>query len=96
MAAQVVVSYESARGEAKELTYDFTINVMEGMMEDPGMMPMPMDPGMMEPEQTGTPVWVYVLIALGVLLFGVIVLVILLRRHKKKKAAALEDDYEDE
>ncbi len=96
VAAQVVVSYESARGEAKELTYDFTINVMEGMMEDPGMMPMPMDPGMMEPEQTGMPVWGWLLIGLGVVLVVVVVLVIVLKRRKKKKAAALEDDYEDE
>lgn len=93
IAALVLVSYESTSGEKKELTYEFTINVEEGIpdMGGEGMFPEPELP----PASTGMPPWGWVLIALAVVGVGVAV-VIVVKRRKAKKAAALEDDYDED
>lgn len=96
---QVVVTYESVRGEKKTLTYDFTVLVED--MGDPGMMGdmsgFPMEP-MPEPKG-GIPAFVWIIIGVVVVAAGVVVTLIVIKKRKAKKAAQeleyLGDEDED-
>ncbi len=86
--AEMVVSYENARGEKGELREKFTVEVGEAMPMDP-MEPFPVEP---EPQATGMPVWGWLLIALGVVAAVVTTVVVISKKRKKAKDAELEDD----
>ncbi len=84
--AEMVVSYENARGETNELREKFTVEVGEPMPTDP------IDPMPPEPETaSGMPTWGWLLIALGVVAV-VVVAVVVVKKRKKAKDAELEDD----
>lgn len=93
---KVVVSYENAKGEVKELVYEFTV-MAEEMMIDPGFDPgidVPVDPG--AEGGGGMPIWVWALIVVLVLAGGVTALVIVRKKRKAKKDAELEADLYDD
>lgn len=90
---KLVVTYENARGDIKELVHEFAITAddMGGGMEP--MEPFPIEP---IPEETGGfPRWVFVLLGLVILAIAAVVVTILLKKRKAKKQAAIEDE-EDE
>lgn len=91
--AQIVVTYENAKGEEKEITHSFNLEVMPGF--DPGgdftEMPMP-EP---EPEKSGMPVWGWLLIGLGVVA-GIVIAIVAVKKRNAKRAAALEDDQDED
>lgn len=100
ISALLTITYEDEKGNIKTLTKDFTMTVEEMYMgggfedyypEDFG------DMGMMPEENTGIALWVWILIALGVLAAGGGVAFFLIKKKKaKQKAAQLtEDDDED-
>lgn len=96
---QVVVTYESTRGEKKTLTYDFSILVedvgggemMPGEYESFPIEPMPGPGG-------GFPWWGWALIGVAVV-GGTVLAIVLVKKRKAKKAAKeleyLGDDDED-
>lgn len=92
LSGTITLTYESSDGTTKTLTQDFSGTVQEmPVYDDPGMI----DPGIVEPEPTGMPVWGWLLIVVGVVVVVVIVVAVV---RKKKKAAALaklEDGDED-
>ncbi len=85
--AEVVVTYENARGESHELREAFSVEVGEAPM------PMP-DTSMMPdmPESTGMPVWGWLLIGLGVVAAAIAAVSIVMKKRKHARDAALEDD----
>ena len=93
MDGTVTLSYESVDGTVKTLTENFSATAME--MEsfyDPGMME---DPGMMDEQSGGMPIWGWALIVLAVIA-AVAAAVVLVRRRKKAKALAALGDADDE
>lgn len=90
----ITLTYELDDGSQKTLTRDFSATVEEIPVYDDLIE---LDPGMMEsePQKTGVPAFVWVLVAAGV----VVVLVIVLVVRKKRKATALnqleDEDSED-
>lgn len=93
MSGTITLSYEAQDGTVKTVSKDFSFTVMEMPAYDDSMM---MDPGMMEPAQTGFPVWGIVLIVVAVVVAVVIVVVVIRRKRKKAAAlASLEEDDED-
>ena len=94
---QAVISYENARGEVKELTFDFTVDAAEGMSDQGGGMMPPdfgsggssYDPG----ASGGLPPW---LIPAGIIAACAIAAVIIVRHIRKKRAAAAEDQLDDD
>lgn len=98
--AQVLVTYESAQGEKKTLTFDFSVMVEDmGDFGDGGMDPsFPIEP--MPEENAGFPMWGWALIILAVVGGGVAALVVIRKKRKAKRAAEEleelgEDDDED-
>lgn len=94
--ATVVVDYENAKGEAKQLRHQFVIEVQDYDWGDGGggdPFP-PIDP-MPEPS-TGMPWWAWLLIAAGGVAAVVVVIVLVRKRKAKKAAAALEDDADED
>ena len=99
ISALLTITYEDEKGNIKELTQDFTITVEEmymGGMDDfyPGDFG---DIDVMPEENTGMPVWGWILIVLGVLAAGGGAAFFIIKKKKaKQKAAQLtEDDDED-
>lgn len=98
----IIVTYEDANGNPKELKQEFIIPVMsmggmdmgmnggmDGGMYDPGM-----DAGMdMEPQSSGMPVWIWFVIGGGVI--AAVVVIIIVVKKKRKKKLEEEDDDED-
>lgn len=91
--AQVVVSYENARGDGKTLEHKFSVQV-----EESGEIPAP-GPGEIDniPEETtGLNVWGWMLIIVAIIV-GVVIVIMIVRRRRKARIAAIEDeDLEDE
>ncbi len=90
----ITLSYEDAAGDPQTISKDFTISAEEMNMDD-----FYYDPSMDDTqtdEQTGIPVWAWVLIGVcGVVV--VIVIVVVVRKRKKAKAlAALEEDSDED
>lgn len=92
----ITLTYESADGQIKTLTKDFSTTAEEMPMYDDSMLDPGMDPDMMEPESTGLPVWAYVLIAAGAAAAVIVVVVVVRKRRKAKKLAELEDDGDED
>lgn len=94
----LTVTYEDEKGNAKTLTKEFSMTVEEMQMGGDDMMNGGMDTMMpTEPESTGVPVWVWILVGVGVVAAGAVVLIIVLKNKKAKRRAAqlMEDDDED-
>ncbi len=94
----IVVTYEDANGNPKELKQEFIIPVMSmGNMDmgmDDGMYDPGMDAGMdMEPSSAGVPVWVWFVVGAGVIAAVVVIIIIVKKKHRKKYEE--EDDDED-
>lgn len=93
----LTVTYEDEKGNAKTLTKEFSMTVEEMQMGGDDMMGGGMDTMVpMEPEPTGVPVWVWIVVGVGVVAAVVVVLVVLKKKKAKRRAAQLmEDDDED-
>jgi len=90
---QVILSYEDSNGTEKQVTKEFTVEVMEYVMPDYGDMYV--DPGYMEePMDEGfqMPFWGWILIGVGVVAVGSVVIVIVVKKRKAKKAQEDEDE----
>lgn len=92
----ITLTYEDANGKIQTVSKDFTATAEE--YSDPwgGM-----DPGMEEPmpdesQQTGLPVWGWVLIVLGGAAVVVVIVVVVRKRKKAKALANLEAEDNDE
>jgi hypothetical protein len=93
--AKVVVTYENARGEARELTEDFTVNVREAEAEAPLSLLDEEEPG--DAEKTGFPWWIAVPVVFVALLASAIGLTAWSKRRKAaQQARLLADGWEDE
>lgn len=93
LSGTITLTYESADGSIKTVTKDFSATVMEmPTYDDPGMM----DPGMEAPQQTGIPVWGWVLIVAAVLVVVAIVVVLVVRKRRKAAAIAQLEEADDE
>ena len=88
---KIVVEYETTSGELMSYEKEFSLNVIEMPMMDPGF-PVdgpgyPMDPGMEWEEEGGgsffSSVWFYII--LGVVIVGIVVTIIVVRKRKKNK-----------
>ena len=89
----ITLNYEDASGNAQTISKDFTMTAEEMQMDDF------YDPSMddVQPEQTGMPVWAWVLIGVCGVVVVVVVIVVVMRKRKKAKAlAALEAEDSDE
>ena len=93
----LTVTYEDEKGNAKTLTKEFSMTVEEMQMGGGDTMGGGMDTMVpMEPEPTGVPVWVWIVVGVGVVAAVVVVLVVLKKKKAKRRAAQLmEDDDED-
>lgn len=95
IAGLITLTYESATGETKTLTKEFSCTVNPAMDMGPDIgTDMPIEP-MPEPS-TGLPVFAWVLIVVGVLVVVGIVVVVVLKKKKAKHLAQLEAEDEDE
>ena len=87
--AQVLITYENERGEQKSLERDFSVNVMEAMIDKPGMGPdigYPPDNGVgAQGPGIFQQLWFWIVVVVAA---AVIVTVLLLRRRRKRIAAA--------
>ncbi|MDI9513720.1 MAG: CARDB domain-containing protein, partial [Bacillota bacterium] len=88
---KIVVEYETTSGELMSYEKEFSLNVIEMPMMDPGF-PVdgpgyPMEPGMDWEEEGGggffSSVWFYII--LGVVVVGIVVTIIVVRKRKKNK-----------
>lgn len=89
----ITLSYEDASGNPQTVSKDFSVSAEEMNMDDF------YDPSMddMQPEQTGMPVWAWVLIGVCGAVVVVVIIVVVVRKRKKAKAlAALEAEDSDE
>ena len=89
----ITLSYEDASGNPQTVSKDFSVSAEEMNMDDF------YDPSMddMQPEQTGMPVWAWVLIGVCGAVVVIVVIVVVVRKRKKAKAlAALEAEDSDE
>lgn len=90
----ITLSYEDASGNPQTVTKDFSVSAEEMSMDD-----FYYDPSMddVQPEQTGMPMWAWVLIGVcGAVVVIVIVVVVVRKRKKAKALAALEAEDSDE
>lgn len=90
----ITLSYEDASGNPQTISKDFSISAEEMNMDDSYY-----DPSMdnVQPEQTGMPVWAWVLIGVcGAVVIIVIVVVVVRKRKKAKALAALEEDSDED
>ena len=86
--------YEDASGNPQTISKDFSVSAEEMNMDD-----FNYDPSMddTQPEQTGMPVWAWVLIGVCGAVVVIVVIVVVVRKRKKAKAlAALEAEDSDE
>jgi hypothetical protein len=93
--AKVVISYENARGEARELTKDFTVNVHEAEAEP--TLPIDEQEGIDGMASTEFPWWIVALVVLGAVLALIIGLTMVnKKRRAAQQAKLLADDWEDD
>ena len=89
----ITLSYEDASGNPQTISKDFSVSAEEMSMDgsyDPSMDDV-------QPEQTGMPVWAWVLIGVcGAVIVLVVVVVVVRKRKKAKALAALEAEDSDE
>ena len=87
---------EDANGKIQTVSKDFTATAEE--YSDPwgGMDPGMEEPMPDEPQQTGLPVWGWVLIVLGGAAVVVVIVVVVRKRKKAKALANLEAEDNDE
>lgn len=88
---KILITYEDEAGEESTIEKEMTLYVNEPFYDEY----MFEDPGMMEEEKKGFPIWAIILIIVLVIGAGVAAFVII-RRKKKKKAAAAEQALLDE
>ncbi len=89
----ITLNYEDASGNPRTISKDFTATAEEVNYED--AMP-DYDPSMDEPQQTGMPVWGWVLIVVCMGVVVAVVVVVIVRKRKKAKALAALDEDSDE
>ena len=89
----ITLNYEDASGNPRTISKDFAATAEEVNYED--AMP-DYDPSMDEPQQTGMPVWGWVLIVVCVGVVVAVVVVVIVRKRKKAKALAALDEDSDE
>ena len=89
----ITLNYEDASGNPRTISKDFTATAEEMNYDD--SMPDP-DSNMDEPQQTGMPVWGWVLIVVCVGVVVAVIVVVVLRKRKKAKALAALDEDSDE
>ncbi|MDR1797335.1 MAG: hypothetical protein LBR44_07860 [Clostridiales Family XIII bacterium] len=96
---EVVVTYENARGELKELRHEFSLEAGEGMdgNDGRGEEGVYVDEGMMEEDSAmagplGLPRWAWILIGAGAACAVAIPLLVRRRRRKQAEEEALWDD----
>ena len=88
----ITLNYEDASGNPQTISKDFSVSAEEMQMDD--FYDPTMDDA--QPEQTGMPIWAWVLIG-GCGVMVVIVVVVVVRKRRKAKAlAALEAEDSDE
>ena len=88
----ITLNYEDASGNPQTISKDFSVSAEEMQMDD--FYDPTMDDA--QPEQTGMPIWAWVLIG-GCGVVVVIVVVVVVRKRRKAKAlAALEAEDSDE
>ncbi|MFT3888515.1 MAG: hypothetical protein QM713_10185 [Arachnia sp.] len=83
---QILVSYEDDEGNEKSFTQEAQVIAME--------MPMPIDPGPIEPmpeEGAGLP-WIPIAAVAGAVLLALIVIILVVRRVRRRKAAQADAD----
>ncbi len=95
LSGKIVVEYETPSGEAQRFEKEFTMNVMDMPMMDPGFPVdggkpgFPMEPGMEggEPAQGGFigSVWFFVIIGVVVAAVVVVIIVVVKKRKKSKE-----------
>ena len=90
----ITLSYEDASGNPQTISKDFSASAEEMNMDDSYYDPSMDD---VQPEQTGMPVWAWVLIGVcGAVVIIVIVVVVVRKRKKAKALAALEEDSDED
>lgn len=89
----ITLNYEDSSGNPRTISKDFTATAEEMNSDD--IMP-DYDPSMDEPQQTGMPVWGWVLIVVCVGVVVAVVVVVIVRKRKKAKALAALDEDSDE
>lgn len=90
----ITLSYEDASGNPQTISKDFSVSAEEMNMDDSNYDPSMDD---VQPEQTGMPVWAWVLIGVcGAVVIIVIVVVVVRKRKKAKALAALEEDSDED
>ena len=89
----ITLNYEDASGNPRTISKDFTATAEEINPDD--IMP-DYDPSMDEPQQTGMPVWGWVLIVVCVGVVVAVVVVVIVRKRKRAKALAALDEDSDE
>lgn len=89
----ITLNYEDASGNPRTISKDFTATAEEMNYDD--YMP-DSDSNMDEPQQTGMPVWGWVLIVVCVGVVVAVIVVVVLRKRKKAKALAALDEDSDE
>lgn len=89
----ITLSYEDDQGNVKTMTKDFSCDVQEMPSNDDGMDNF--DPGMVEPEKTGLPIWAKALIGVAVVAVIAGVVVFVRKKRKEKALGTLEDEDED-
>ena len=90
----ITLNYEDASGNPQTVSKDFSVSAEEMSTDD--FYDPTMD-GDVQPEQTGMPVWAWVLIGVCGAVVVVVIIVVVVRKRKKAKAlAALEAEDSDE
>ena len=89
----ITLNYEDSSGNPRTISKDFAATAEEMSYDD--YMP-DYDPSMDEPQQTGMPVWGWVLIVVCVGVVAAVVVVVIVRKRKKAKALAALDEDSDE
>ncbi len=86
----VVISYETARGEVKEIREPFQLEVGEAMMDMDFSFSMPIE------EESGPAAWPILIVVVLLVAGGLAAVLIIRKRHKAKKDAELEDDDDED
>ena len=89
----ITLSYEDDQGNVKTMTKDFSCDVQEMPDNNDGMDDF--DPGIVEPEKTGLPIWAKALIGVAVVAVIAGVVVFIRKKRKEKALGTLEDEDED-
>ena len=89
----ITLNYEDASGNPRTVSKEFTATAEEYNYDD---YTPDYDPSMDEPQQTGMPIWGWVLIVVCVGVVVAVIVVVVLRKRKKAKALAALDEDSDE